>query len=197
MATIFLTSTGFSVPKVRTAFKIAADFAADAKVFVITTASREGTANKYVQSSIHELKEMGFSNIHCMDVVSDDVQQLKEAKIIYVCGGNTFYLVKALRDSGADQLIKDFCQKEDVIYVGVSAGSIVVGTSIASAIGYDENEVSITDLRGLAIVPYVLMVHYIDQDQPQLMTLQKEFHDVRPITDQEAIVRMGDTEQKI
>ena len=154
MATIFLTSTGFSSPAVHDAFvQESRSLERSAKIIIITTASKQGSANPYIQLAYKELEALGFTNISFFDLLTDTIESLKAAEIIYVGGGNTFRLLKALKDSGADQILRDFCEHNNGIYVGVSAGSLIVGQSIASAVGHDENNVDLTDLTGLRIVP--------------------------------------------
>ncbi len=198
MATLFLTSTGLSAPAVHQAFVQASkDIDQKGKVLVITTASSKGSSNPYIQESYQELVDRGFENVRFFDLLTDSIELLKEATIIYVCGGNTFHLLKAMRDTGADQLIQDFCRNTDGIYVGVSAGSIVVGQSIASAVGYDENKVGLEDLTGLRLINDVLVVHYDETMAKEVVELEQNFPKVRTLTDTQALIINGNNEQFI
>ncbi len=198
MATIFLTSTGFSSPAVHEAFvQESKSFERSAKVIIITTASKQGSANPYIQKAAQELTALGFTNVSCFDLLTDTIESLKTAEIIYVGGGNTFRLLKALKDSRADQILRDFCEHSSGIYVGVSAGSLIVGQSIASAVGHDDNNVNLTDLTGLRIVPYILLVHYTEKDTEQLSMLEQNFPKVRTLSDSQALIHQGENEQLI
>lgn len=198
MATIILTSTGFSHPAIHEAFvQESKSLDRSAQVIIITTASKQGSANPYIQIAHQQFEALGFSNIVFFDLLTDTIESLKQAKIIYVGGGNTFRLLKALKDSGADQILQDFCEHSDGIYVGVSAGSLIVGQSIASAVGHDENKVNLTDLTGLRIVPYLLLVHYSEKDAADLIMLEQNFPKVRTLTDSQAIIHQGENEQMI
>lgn len=198
MATIFLTSTGFSCPTVHEAFvQESKSLERSASVIIITTASKQGAANPYIQKAYQQFAALGFSNVIFFDLLTDTIESLKTAEIIYVGGGNTFRLLKALKDSGADQILRDFCEHSSGIYVGVSAGSLIVGQSIASAVGHDDNNVNLTDLTGLRIVPYLLLVHYTEKDAADLVMLEQNFPKVRTLTDSQAIIHQGENEQLI
>ncbi len=71
--------------------------------------------------------------------------------IIYMIGGNTFYLLKELKEKN---LVEKIIQaiNNGVIYIGSSAGSIILGKTIETALPYDENWVNLIDFKGLNIV---------------------------------------------
>lgn len=78
--------------------------------------------------------------------------------IIYMIGGNTFYLLKELKEKN---LVKKIIQaiNNGVIYIGSSAGSIILGKTIETALPYDENWVGIEDFTGLNIVDGIIIPH--------------------------------------
>ncbi|MDT2865518.1 Type 1 glutamine amidotransferase-like domain-containing protein [Vagococcus carniphilus] len=55
----------------------------------------------------------------------DFKEQIKASDIIFVAGGNTFYLLQELRRSGADKLIEEHINSGK-LYIGESAGSIIM-----------------------------------------------------------------------
>lgn len=59
----------------------------------------------------------------------DFKEQIKVSDIIFVAGGNTFYLLQELRRSGADQLIEEHINSGK-LYIGESAGSIIMAPDI-------------------------------------------------------------------
>lgn len=78
--------------------------------------------------------------------------------VIYMMGGNTFYLLKELREKHLDDKIKTAINK-GVIYIGSSAGSIILGNTIETALPYDENWVELEDFKGLKIVDGIIIPH--------------------------------------
>jgi dipeptidase E len=87
--------------------------------------------------------------------------------VLYIQGGNTFYLLDQMRCSGADRMIQERVAAHGTVSCGVSAGSILAGPEISSAgwsPAWDRNEVGLTDLTGLHLVPFVLSPHYVPED---------------------------------
>ncbi|MDT2850039.1 Type 1 glutamine amidotransferase-like domain-containing protein [Vagococcus carniphilus] len=69
----------------------------------------------------------------------DFKEQIKVSDIIFVAGGNTFYLLQELRRSGADQLIEEHINSGK-LYIGESAGSIIMSPDIDYIKEMDEPE---------------------------------------------------------
>ena len=83
--------------------------------------------------------------------------------IIYVNGGNTYYLLDKVRKSGFDKIIGELLD-QGKIYVGVSAGSYLASPTIEAA-GWkhtdpDRNVVKLKDLTALNLVPFIITAHY-------------------------------------
>ena len=55
---------------------------------------------------------------------------LQRFGLIYVRGGNVFILRRALKQSGADEIIKDLLHQDSVAYAGYSAGPIMLGPTL-------------------------------------------------------------------
>lgn len=94
----------------------------------------------------------------------DDLRrELEKADVIWVNGGNTFYLLDRVRKSGFDKRIKSLLKTR--VYAGVSAGSIVAGPSIEicqTKIINDQNKIGLKDLAGLNLVDFVVLPHVGD-----------------------------------
>lgn len=81
---------------------------------------------------------------------------------VYIGGGNTFYLMKKLKDTGFDKLLKKYWANGGIIYGG-SAGAIILGKEIGTAyLGSvsDKNMVNLKNLNGLGIVGHAIHAHY-------------------------------------
>ena len=57
-------------------------------------------------------------------------KSLKPVGLIWVTGGNTFILRRAMKESGFDQLISELIQNEEIVYGGFSAGACVMSPSL-------------------------------------------------------------------
>ena len=66
---------------------------------------------------------------------------INDFDIIYMLGGNTFYLLDVIRKTNFDKQIIDFINKGK-IYIGSSAGSEILGSSIDIALPFDKNTVN-------------------------------------------------------
>jgi len=81
----------------------------------------------FVEKDRDSLKEAGF-NIKDVDIKGKTqrelLEELKDADIIFVAGGNTFYLLEKAIESGFDKIAKELVEK-GVIYVGSSVGAIL------------------------------------------------------------------------
>lgn len=198
MKTILLTSAGMNVkeeiikilPKPANQIKIA---------YIITATNGLGGYDIKKDTDIEPMKDIGFQ-IFYVDIEGKNEQEirdlLKDKDIIYVQGGNTFYLLKYVRESGFDKIVKDLVDK-GVIYIGVSAGSYIACPTIEMANwkNADRNFVGLTDFTGLNLVPFLLSVHY----KPEYKEiLEKEIaaanYPVKILTDEQAIlVRNSET----
>ena len=108
-----------------------------------------------------QLKSVGFNKIDFYDFENDGQKDLSIYDVIYVCGGNTFKLMKFAKDFNFDKEIKSLLKRRGV-YIGVSAGGLIVGPSIkiAGEINSDANEVGLTDFNGFNIVDIIIFPHY-------------------------------------
>ncbi len=117
--------------------------------------------DEYEEKVNNRLKDIGHSviGIHHFD---DPIQAVKDAEAIIVGGGNTWKLVRTMRDNGLIELIADKV-KGGTPYIGWSAGSNVACPTLRTT-----NDMPIVDPRGfdvLNLVPFQINPHYLD-DHP-------------------------------
>ncbi len=107
----------------------------------------------------------GFAKIN-IDVTgihkfNDPVVAVKNAKAIFVGGGNTFLLVKTLYDNNLMPVIKEVV-KNGTPYFGTSAGSNITGRTMQTT-----NDMPIVfppSFNTLDLIPFNINPHYIDPD---------------------------------
>lgn len=108
-----------------------------------------------------ELKDVLVPYIH----METDAKKIAECDLdafgaVFIGGGNTFKLLKELKESGAFDALMAYLERGGVIFGG-SAGAIIFGASIEVAGFLDENEVGLTDLAGFDVLSGgVLFCHY-------------------------------------
>lgn len=124
---------------------------------------------------------------------------LKKFDGVFVNGGSTFYLLKSIRESGFDKVIKELLP-QGFIYMGASAGSYVACPTIEMALWKHQDKYDhygLTDLTGMNFIPFLMSVHYI----PEFHDLLKEKTSnsgylTRILTDEQAIL-VKDNETKL
>ena len=121
-------------------------------------------------------------------------QKLKDVDIIWVNGGNTFFLLDQIRKSGFDQII-DGLLDDDKIYVGVSAGSYVACPTNEAAKWkhIDDTEiVKLQNLNALNLVDFLIIAHYEDRYEDAVRNGTKTTkYPIVALTDKQAIVVQG------
>lgn len=147
------------------------------------------------------LAKMGF-NITEADIETTPLDKLKAlldtTDIVYVAGGNTFHLLKQMRESGFDELLTQFVNN-DGLYAGASAGALLAGADIEPVASIDEPELvdGLSSTKGLGFVNIVPIPHYDMTDRTEAIDAIKQKYDkdfeIILITDDQAIIVEGDT----
>lgn len=135
--------------------------------------------------------------------VTDLAGRMSEAALIWIRGGNTFVLRRALRQSGAEILIRELLRDDAVVYGGYSAGGVVLTPSLRGCELVDDplavpERYSVDVIwEGLGILDVAFVPHY-RSDHPESQATDRviEFlvRDHRPfiaLRDGEALVVDG------
>lgn len=99
--------------------------------------------------------------------IEDDLKNKKEEDFsqfsgVYIGGGNTFKLLKELREFGTFVILRKLAERDIPIYGG-SAGAIILAKTIIPALSADPNEVELTDFSGFNLVnDYEVWCHYTE-----------------------------------
>jgi dipeptidase E len=193
--TILLTSNGMQVKD--EIIKLLQKPSYDIMVAFITTAAKPEGDVSFVKTDWEIMKDTGF-NIQEVDIEGKTESQLfkilKLKDIIFVEGGNTFYLLKAMRACNFEKIMRKLL-KNGKVYIGASAGSIVAGRTIETASwgqAKDANIVNLKNLRGLNFVPFNVFVHYKPEDaeiiKQKIKNPKKRKKKLRILTDDQALL---------
>jgi len=118
---------------------------------------------KWIKGSFGKL---GFDNFIMW--TEEDLKNKTEADFeqfsgVYIGGGNTFKLLKELKEFGTFEIIKSLALKDVPIYGG-SAGAVILAKTIIPAISADLNRVGLKDFSALNLTHgYDIWCHY-DKD---------------------------------
>ena len=133
----------------------------DKKMLYITTASDgENDSDKsWMDEEYETILDLGFSkeNIYEFKIGQKEIN-INDFDVIYMMGGNTFYLMDMIRKYNFDTVIKK-AMDNGIIYIGSSAGSIILGNSVEYALPFDENNVNMKDFTGLKLIDGIIIPH--------------------------------------
>ncbi len=94
---------------------------------------------------------------------------------VYIGGGNTFKLLKELKEFGTFEIIKKLAQK-DIPICGGSAGAIILSKTIIPALSADPNDVGLKDFSALNLLQdYDVWCHYNQSMNNDIKTYMKEY----------------------
>ena len=161
---LLLTSSGITTDSIAQALsELTNKLAGQTKLAFIPTASNPESENKdWVINQYLNLWRYGYNWIDIVDPAANDVDwkdRLEKVDIIYLSGGNTFYLLDQCRKTGFDKWLNE--NLKDKVYVGGSASSIIATPTIEVAslpIG-DKNLPGLTDLTAFGWVNFEIEPH--------------------------------------
>jgi dipeptidase E len=177
----------------------------DVMVGYITTAKNYQLekGQEFSSRSLEMMKELGF-NIELFDIKGKSEQEVMKflgvMDIIFVGGGNPFYLLEAMRECNFEKVLRKLLKK-GIVYIGSSAGSMVAGQTINMAQweipqdDSDKNIVSLKNLKGLNLVPFDVFVHYKPEYaeiiKKEIPNPKKRAKRLKILTDEQAILVQG------
>jgi dipeptidase E len=151
------------------------DFFGTGSLVGVITNARDDTTGQERAASIDEVK--GFLQSASFIPVEIDLRnyfgkteqltaELQRFSNVWVAGGNTFILRRALKASGADNLLKQLINAGSLAYGGESAGAVVATPSLEGVeladdandvpTGYDPGII----WQGLGLVKYHIVPHF-------------------------------------
>lgn len=142
---------------------------------VILNADDYKTATERDSSLQRELAELGSVGLEPTEIDlrdyfgrEDDLgAMLAGFDLTYVRGGNVFILRRALRQSGADQILADLLAHDAIVYAGYSAGPCVLGPTLRGIEGGEDDPGVVPEgyaepviWDGLGLLPFAFAPHY-------------------------------------
>jgi dipeptidase E len=108
---------------------------------------------------LHERVDVQFETVD--DPSKYQLDLLKEFNGIYIGGGNTWSLIKELKDSGFSDILIQYLQAGGQVYGG-SAGAIIMGKRIDTH--DDENKIALKDTSGFNLLNnFSIACHFKDE----------------------------------
>ncbi|MBR6136805.1 MAG: Type 1 glutamine amidotransferase-like domain-containing protein [Bacilli bacterium] len=158
---VILTSCGIINDEQRNKFYkiISEEELASKKVLYVTTAvdGEESDDKHWMNLEYLTILALGIKEENITEYKIGEEIDYREFDIMYMMGGNTFYLLDMIRKHNFDKVIEDFAKEK--IYIGSSAGSIILGNSIEVASSFDLNNVNMEDFTGLKLINGLIIPH--------------------------------------
>lgn len=130
------------------------------KVLYITTAidGEDDSDISWIDEEFKTILDLGIKKENIKEYKMDYEIDLSLYDMIYMIGWNTFYLLKKIRDTKFDIKLKEAINNS-IVYVGSSAGSIILGNTIELALAYDKNDVNLVDFTGFKLIDSIIVPH--------------------------------------
>ena len=130
---VLLTSAGFETEELKEYFvNLAGRDLSLVKALFIPTAAIDADAIEVLPKCMNDLLKCGISNenIDVYDLHAGmEFEKLKQYDVVYLCGGNTRYLLERINYTGFHQSLKEYIDDNGLV-VGVSAGSIIFANNL-------------------------------------------------------------------
>jgi dipeptidase E len=115
---------------------------------------------------IGELSDIKHGEIQVVQSGDEIVNKnLSDYAAVFIGGGNTYKLLKELKDSGAFEKIKKYTDAGGIVYGG-SAGALIFGKNIDVGLYMDSNDVGLKDTKGFnSLFGFSFTAHYTNQEE--------------------------------
>ena len=164
-------------------------------VTYIPTAGIVEETGGMIEDETNTLESLGLT-VDVLDVSAASyesiVNSLTKNDIIFIGGGNTFFLLQELRRSGADKILVQEVNKGK-LYIGESAGAVIACPDIGYCSGMDSPEKApeLTDYTGLGLVDFYIVPHIGNKEMGEAAEKAVEEYnsklDLKIITDRQII----------
>ena len=166
------------------------------KILFIPTATNIDEYKKYIHLTQKAFEDFGYE-VENFDVsiFSEEIakEKLSEVKIIFISGGNTFYLLQELKRKNLIPYLKERIEN-GLLYIGESAGSVIAAPDIEYASIVDDKTLAteLDDYTGLNLVDFYIVPHFEEEpfveSSRNTVELYKDKLDLKLINNKEAIL---------
>jgi len=166
------------------------------KILFIPTAANVEEYKKYMHLTQKAFEDFGYEVENFdVSVFSEEIakEKLSEAKIVFISGGNTFYLLQELKRKNLITYLKERIEN-GLLYIGESAGSVIAAPDIEYAFVIDDKTVAteLDDYAGLNLIDFYIVPHFEEEpfveSSRKTVELYKDKLDLKLINNKEAIL---------
>nr|WP_314395000.1 Type 1 glutamine amidotransferase-like domain-containing protein [Leptotrichia shahii] len=171
------------------------------KILFIPTATNVDEYKKYIHLTQKVFEDFGYEVENFdISVFSEETvkEKISETKIIFVSGGNTFYLLQELKKKNLISYLREKIEN-GLLYIGESAGSVITAPNIEYADIVDDKALAteLNDYTGLNLVDFYVVPHFEEEpfveSSRKVVELYKDKLDLKVINNKEVVlVENGD-----
>ena len=174
---------GGSGNQVTESYKLFSKLVGKNTIMYIPLAWSKGTYDQCAEWFAEEISPYGITDIDTITAPEQITKErLSHVNGVFIGGGNTYTLLKKLKDTNAYDNLKAFALRSDTVIMGGSAGALIWGKSIDTCKDdgsglqsiCDPNYVGLKDTSGFDMVNgYSLFVHYKKKPEQIPATMQR------------------------
>lgn len=135
---VLLTSAGLETEEIKAYFMdmVGKDMSS-VKALFIPTAAIDADAIGVLPKCMNDLLKCGIQNknIKVYDLhIGMDLDELRQYDVVYLCGGNTIYLLERINATGFHAALMEYIRANGAV-IGVSAGSLIFSNNLSGNLG--------------------------------------------------------------
>lgn len=148
---VLLTSAGLETKEIQDFFVEWMNMdMASAKALFIPTAAINAGAIAVLPKCMNDLLKSGIldKNINVYDMHKGmDFEELRQYDMVYICGGETYYLLQRMNETGFHKALMEYIHADGVV-LGVSAGSLIFANNIPDNLGLIDTKLDVHCEKG-------------------------------------------------
>lgn len=157
---VLLTSAGLETEEIKEYFvdMVGKNMAAVKALFIPIAAINAG-AIEVLPKCMNDLLKCGIKdeNITVYDLhIGMDINELQQYDVVYLCGGDTHYLLERVNDTGFNETLMKYIQADGFV-MGVSAGSLIFANNLSGNLGLIDTKLDVHcpegEKRGKVVYP--------------------------------------------
>ena len=170
------------------------------KILFIPTATNVDEYKKYIHLTQKVFEDFGYEVENFdISIFSEETvkEKISETKIVFISGGNTFYLLQELKKKNLISYLREKIEN-GLLYIGESAGSVITAPNIGYADIVDDKALAteLNDYTGLNLVDFYVVPHFEEEpfveSSRKVVELYKDKLDLKVISNKEVVLVEND-----
>ena len=170
------------------------------KILFIPTATNVDEYKKYIHLTQKVFEDFGYEVENFdISIFSEETvkEKISETKIVFISGGNTFYLLQELKKKNLISYLRGKIEN-GLLYIGESAGSVITAPNIGYADIVDDKALAteLNDYTGLNLVDFYVVPHFEEEpfveSSRKVVGLYKDKLDLKVINNKEVVLVEND-----